>query len=122
MEIVINNLNKPEQNKEQVAEILATITTDLDAFSEQIRTVDVVLTDINGPKGGCDQECTLKVKMKRHGTFFARVRGYDAFDAAREATYKVLRQLIKGKSLIRKRYRKARSLKSHQSLMFDQIA
>lgn len=122
MDITINKLNKAEPNNTESEEILAVVGSDLDSFSEQIRSVEVVISDINGPKGGCDQECSLRVKMKRQGTFFAKVRCYDPIDATREATYKIIRQMVKNKSLDRKRNRKARTMKSEQDWLLDSIA
>lgn len=39
----------------------------LSRFSNRIRKVTVSLTDLNGPKGGIDKDCTLRVLLKPMG-------------------------------------------------------
>lgn len=38
----------------------------LTRFSRHIRSVTVRVIDVNGPRGGIDQECTVEVRMTRH--------------------------------------------------------
>lgn len=40
----------------------------LNRFGEKIHRVRVVLSDINGPKGGNDKRCVIKVKVNNHKT------------------------------------------------------
>ncbi len=39
----------------------------LNRFSTQIRTVQVTLSDVNGPKGGSDILCRFKVQLRKQG-------------------------------------------------------
>jgi hypothetical protein len=34
-------------------------------FGAQLKTVEVTVQDINGPRGGIDQECRVSVKLKK---------------------------------------------------------
>ncbi len=73
----------------------------LDRFSEHIRDVTVRLRDLNGPKGGVDQECHVGVRLRPSGEVFIDERSEDmnsaigiAADRAAEA---VRRQIERGK-------------------------
>ncbi len=39
----------------------------LGRFSNRIRKVSVSLTDLNGPRGGIDKDCTLRILLKPMG-------------------------------------------------------
>ncbi len=39
-----------------------------DRFEPEIREIDVVLSDLNGPRGGVDKRCTLVARLRRGGT------------------------------------------------------
>lgn len=45
------------------------------AFSE----VEVRLSDVNGPRGGVDKECAIRVALHRRGVVFVRATGADAY-------------------------------------------
>ncbi len=66
----------------------------LDRFAPRISRVRVQLEDLNGPKGGPDKRCTLRVRGRRWTTV-ARATGsseYEALDsAARRARRSVAR-------------------------------
>src|SRR5688572_16115384 len=47
----------------------------LKAFSE----VEVRLSDVNGPRGGVDKECAIRVTLPREGVVFVRATGGDAY-------------------------------------------
>lgn len=44
-------------------------------FSPQIRTIEVSLTDVNGPKGGDDLQCRMKVVLLRKGDLLVEGKG-----------------------------------------------
>jgi putative sigma-54 modulation protein len=61
-----------------------------DRFEPQIRDVDVVLRDINGPHGGIDKECRVTAKLRRGGSLEVQERA-DTFIGAIGAAIKRLR-------------------------------
>lgn len=51
--------------KQQIRQKLKNV---LERFGERIRMVRVVLSDINGPKGGSDKRCVIKIDVNNHKT------------------------------------------------------
>ena len=43
------------------------------------KDVEVRLSDVNGPRGGVDKECSIRVKMHKAGVVFVRAIGEDAY-------------------------------------------
>ncbi len=46
-----------------------------DRFSSHIRTVDVSLSDVNGPKGGDDLQCRMKIVLHGKGDIIVEGKG-----------------------------------------------
>jgi len=46
-----------------------------DRFSSHIRTVDVALSDVNGPKGGDDLQCRMKIALHGKGELIVEGKG-----------------------------------------------
>lgn len=46
-----------------------------DRFSSHIRTVDVALSDVNGPKGGDDLQCRMKIVLHGKGELMVEGKG-----------------------------------------------
>lgn len=44
-------------------------------FSNQIRSIEVSLTDVNGPKGGDDLQCRMKVVLQGKGDLLVEGKG-----------------------------------------------
>ena len=44
-------------------------------FSSQIRSIEVSLTDVNGPKGGDDLQCRMKVVLQGKGDLLVEGKG-----------------------------------------------
>lgn len=44
----------------------------LDRFMLRISSVDVLVEDLNGPRGGTDKLCRIKIKLRPTGTVIAR--------------------------------------------------
>ena len=64
MEIQILGRNFP-LNASQLELVERRIQYALNRFSSQVRTVQVTLSDVNGPKGGSDSLCRFKVLLRR---------------------------------------------------------
>ena len=58
--IQVRNSDLTDELREHVEHRLAFA---LSQFPEHIRDVVVVLSDINGPKGGIDKRCSLRVRL-----------------------------------------------------------
>ncbi|MFG0252595.1 MAG: HPF/RaiA family ribosome-associated protein, partial [Phycisphaerales bacterium JB038] len=51
----------------------------LERHAPHIRRVEVVMTDINGPRGGRDQLCRVRVGLNRGGTLHMSKLGHDFY-------------------------------------------
>nr|WP_320132140.1 HPF/RaiA family ribosome-associated protein [uncultured Holophaga sp.] len=61
--------------------------------ADQIRSVVVRLTDLNGPKGGVDKRCTIQVDLIGQRLQFAEATHPDTYAAIIEASRKANRGL-----------------------------
>jgi ribosome-associated translation inhibitor RaiA len=61
----------------------------LGGFAAQLDGVEVRLADVNGPRGGVDKHCAIKVMLRRMGVVFARGAGADAYGAVDRAAARV---------------------------------
>ena len=50
------------------------LAASLSRFGRHIRSAELHLSDINGPRGGLDKECRLLVRLRRGGDVVATVR------------------------------------------------
>jgi putative sigma-54 modulation protein len=67
--------------------------------------VEVRLSDVNGPRGGVDKECSIRVKLHNAGVVFVRAIGEDAYatvdKAASRLKFAVARRLGRSRSMQR---------------------
>jgi ribosome-associated translation inhibitor RaiA len=49
----------------------------LSNYEDRIQSVSVVVSDLNGPRGGIDKEVRISVRMKRHGEIIVTDRDND---------------------------------------------
>jgi putative sigma-54 modulation protein len=68
----------------------------LDRFAARIAEVTVRFRDINGPKGGVDQQCRIEVATIRSGKLTAQATGRDAEEAVSVAADRIARRLKDG--------------------------
>jgi ribosomal subunit interface protein len=69
----------------------------LQGFEKHLQSVDVRLSDVNGPRGGVDKSCAITVALRRLGVVFASARGVDAYgtvDRAVSRIHAVLRRRV----------------------------
>ena len=68
--------------------------------------VEVRLSDVNGPRGGADKECGIRVTLHRAGVVFVRAIGEDAYatvdKAASRLKLAVARRIGRSRSIRRK--------------------
>ena len=61
----------------------------LGPFVTQLDDVEVRLGDVNGPRGGIDKRCAIKVMLRRFGVVFARAAGTDVYSTVDRATTRI---------------------------------
>jgi ribosome-associated translation inhibitor RaiA len=69
----------------------------LGKYAPQIDRISVRLEDINGPRGGADSRCAVKVALSRHESVVVEVVDENhrlAFDHAMDATERAVRRTI----------------------------
>lgn len=67
----------------------------LDRFAHIVREVEVSLTDINGPRGGCDKMCKIQVRLIPRGMKVVRTIDSTFEQAANTACDKLTQILAK---------------------------
>jgi putative sigma-54 modulation protein len=64
-------------------------------FERHVRSIEVRLGDVNGPRGGTDKSCAITVGLRRLGVVFASATGADAYrtvDGAVSRIHGILRR------------------------------
>ncbi len=61
------------------------ISSSLDQYPERIVGVEVRMEDVNGPRGGVDQRCQIKVKLNPKGDVVVSELAADPYQAASAA-------------------------------------
>jgi putative sigma-54 modulation protein len=61
----------------------------LGEFLAQLDSVEVRLGDINGPRGGVDKTCAIRVILRRFGVVFARAAGDDVYSTVDHAAARI---------------------------------
>lgn len=84
------------------AHIQRTVSTSLGRFSRHIRSIEVLLEDVNGPRGGVDKQCRIDLYLKRGGRLTSSAK---SLDAAAAVTIAARRARV----LLHRRCQKARS-------------
>ncbi len=102
----ISSRDKFERN-----DIIRSIHENLDHFHEHILSVDVFYKDVNGPKGGIDKECRLRINFANRKAVFALGKASKISWATAMALDKAYRQVKSIRFPSRKDYRYARKMK-----------
>ena len=85
----------------------------LGRFASVIERVSVRVTDVNGPRGGVDKCCRVKVVLRKMESVVVERTHHDAraaFDLALDAVRRVIRARVRGRVLGRRRPARAREL------------
>lgn len=64
-------------------------------FSPRIRSVDVRLEDVNGPRGGVDKRCTIAMTLRRGAQLRAHAEAEVLGAAVDQAAHRLARQVAK---------------------------
>jgi putative sigma-54 modulation protein len=73
-------------------------------FVTQLDGVEVRLGDINGPRGGIDKRCAIKVILRRFGVVFARAAGTNVYSTVDHAATRI--RAVVSRTLSRRRARR----------------
>lgn len=65
----------------------------LSRFGDFIREIHVTLRDINGPRGGIDMECQVRVRLRRHPEVIVTERASRVDEATSGALNRVARSI-----------------------------
>jgi ribosomal subunit interface protein len=65
------------------------LRSSLGGFVAQLEGVEVRLGDVNGPRGGVDKRCAIKVIVRRSGVVFARAAGDDLYSTVDHAATRI---------------------------------
>ena len=63
----------------------------LGLYRDKIRVVDVFLTDVNGPRGGEDMRCKIKVKADGHPLVLAQETADNLYEAINICSHRMKR-------------------------------
>lgn len=63
----------------------------LGLYRGKIQRADVFLTDVNGPKGGKDMQCKIKIKADGCSSVFAQDTAEDLYDAISGCSHRAKR-------------------------------
>ncbi len=86
-------LRSVKRGKELRESIDRRVRSALARFGNRIKWADVVVTDVNGPRGGPDQRCTLKIGLPLTKPAVIDVTDFDALAAVSGACDRASRHL-----------------------------
>jgi len=92
MEVTIHHGKTPLSITDE-AQVRQRVHSAFDRLNSHIRSVEVRLADLNGPRGGIDKRCTMEAILPRHGTLVVEARHADAVAAATEAAKRLSRRV-----------------------------
>lgn len=93
MKISVNAPSEPKRHDFE-SSVIGRLSKTLARFSHRITSVNVTLTDENGPRGGIDKLCRLSVVMPRLGELAASATHDNPFAAVAQAASRVRRIVL----------------------------
>lgn len=81
------SLQAPATMRTQEFQVVAprTLASALGRFRQRIRSINVWMEDVNGPRGGIDVWCRIEVRFVRHGRVSVSSMGRDQYTAFAKA-------------------------------------
>lgn len=86
MEHIIVLSNDQRINEDIKEKVKSIVERALDRFSSAIRKVEIRFLDSNGPKGGVDTQCTIKVTHVEPGRLVIKGKGVSVLQATHIAS------------------------------------
>lgn len=65
----------------------------LSRYGTRIRVIEISLKDINGPRGGVDKQCVIKMKVNQFKTLVVDDVSADAYEAITACTQRAKRRI-----------------------------
>ena len=90
-------------------------------FSERIRSVDVQIADVNGPRGGVDKRSRIAVHLVPTGSVLIEERDTDAHVAVAKAFARAARAVVRALERRRKRRQPVVAIPCPQPSTLDEI-
>lgn len=78
---------------DEIAEVESILTNSLDRFAQKVRELQVSFVDVNGPKGGEDTVCKVRIGLIPRGSLIVSSTGNSVLAAARRASAKIHQSL-----------------------------
>ena len=79
----------------QAAQLRRRVHAALDRLAAAIRAVEVTIVDVNGPKGGPDQQCRVRIRGREVGTIVIEQLGVDPLATVALATDRAPRATVR---------------------------
>lgn len=93
VEVVTTNLSRSEALSSHVRRRIGFA---LDHLAHRVRSAVVRLSDTNGPRGGVDKRCCLRVELEPRGTVILSERSADVYAAVDRATGRLKKAVVRG--------------------------
>ena len=71
------------------------VSSALDRFADKIRSVVVNVSDLNGPKGGIDKQCSVNITLRDRGNLIVSDVGTDMMVAVDRAAGRAKRRITR---------------------------
>ncbi len=84
----------------------AKIRLALGLFETRIRRAEIFLTDVNGPKGGEDKLCKIKVKVDGLSDILIHEKSSDIYDSINICTHRLKRVTLRNLDRIQNKSRR----------------
>lgn len=84
----------------------------LGRFDKRITKADVILSDVNGPRGGVDQHCRLRVTLPARAVIITETTAAEPLDAVGGAADRAFRRVREAFGRKRDRIRRSGSLRA----------
>lgn len=92
IDLQARDFNLTDSHKSQIQQKLKVV---LSRFGHKIRLARVVLSDINGPKGGKDKRCAIRIEVNNHKTVVVEEVTENMFESINRCSQRVKRTLTR---------------------------
>lgn len=82
-----------EVDPENLDDVRRAVTMAIDRFEHLLVRTEITLRDINGPRGGIDKQCQIRLRLHSRGDIVVRAEGI-AFEQAADVACSKIRNAI----------------------------